>query len=126
RRRLPRAPAGDRGGARRAVRDRPHHPAGRPPRRRASRLGAEPETAPRARRPPASLTPHRAGGPVPLPRPTAPMATSAGLHACTALRGTSSCGKPGILLLLAATVLMVFLGSLLLRLRASTRPAARA
>jgi len=44
------------------------------------------------------------------------MATSAGLHACTALRATSSCGKPGILLLLAATVLTVFLGSLLLRL----------
>ena len=42
--------------------------------------------------------------------------TSAGLHACTALRGTSSCGKPGILLLLAATALTVVLGSLLLRL----------
>jgi hypothetical protein len=42
--------------------------------------------------------------------------TKAGLQACTALRGTSSCGKPGILLLLAATVLTVLLGSLLLRL----------
>ena len=42
--------------------------------------------------------------------------TRAGLQACTALRGTPSCGKPGILLLLAATVLTVLLGALLLRL----------
>ncbi len=42
--------------------------------------------------------------------------TEAGLRGCTALRGTSSCGKPGILLLLAATVLTVLLGSLLLTL----------
>jgi hypothetical protein len=42
--------------------------------------------------------------------------TSAGLHTCTALRGTSSCGQPGILLLVAATVLTVLLGALLLRL----------
>jgi hypothetical protein len=54
------------------------------------------------------------------------MATSAGLHACTALRGTSSCGKPGILLLLAATVLTVFLGSLLLRLAGVASPGSRA
>ncbi len=48
--------------------------------------------------------------------------TSAGLHACTAWRGTSSCGTPGILLLLAATVLTVLLGSLLLRLAGADSP----
>jgi hypothetical protein len=42
--------------------------------------------------------------------------TWAGLHACTALRGTSSCGTPGVLLLLAITVVSIVLGSLLLRL----------
>ena len=48
--------------------------------------------------------------------------TSAGLQACTALRGTSSCGKPGILLLFAAIVLTVVLGSLLLRLAGAGSP----
>ncbi len=42
--------------------------------------------------------------------------TSASLHLCTAVRGTSSCGGPGVLLLLAITMAMVFLGSVLLRL----------
>jgi hypothetical protein len=42
--------------------------------------------------------------------------TSAGLHLCTSMRGTSSCGKPGFLVLLVITVAMVFLGSVLLRL----------
>lgn len=42
--------------------------------------------------------------------------TSASLHLCSAMRGTSSCGKPGLLLLLVITVAMVFLGSVLLRL----------
>jgi hypothetical protein len=41
--------------------------------------------------------------------------TSGGLTLCSSMRGTSSCGKPGILLLLVITVAMVFLGSLLLR-----------
>jgi hypothetical protein len=41
--------------------------------------------------------------------------TTASLHLCAALRGTSSCGKPGILLLLAITIVAVFLGALLLR-----------
>jgi hypothetical protein len=42
--------------------------------------------------------------------------TSATLHLCSSMRGTSSCGKPGILLLLVITVAMVVLGSVLLRL----------
>jgi hypothetical protein len=42
--------------------------------------------------------------------------TSASLHLCSAVRGTSSCGKPGYLLLLVITVAMVLLGSVLLRL----------
>jgi hypothetical protein len=42
--------------------------------------------------------------------------TSTALHLCTAWRGTSSCGKPGILLLLAITVVAAALGALLLRL----------
>ena len=42
--------------------------------------------------------------------------TSAGLHACTAMRGTTSCGMPGILLLLVITALTVLLGSLVLSL----------
>jgi hypothetical protein len=41
--------------------------------------------------------------------------TSASLHLCSSVRGTSSCGKPGILLLLVITGAMVLLGSLLLR-----------
>ena len=42
--------------------------------------------------------------------------TWAGLHACTSVRGTPSCGTPGVLLLLVITVAVVVLGSLLLRL----------
>jgi hypothetical protein len=42
--------------------------------------------------------------------------TSASLNLCSSMRGTSSCGKPGILLLLVITVAVVFLGSLLLRI----------
>jgi hypothetical protein len=42
--------------------------------------------------------------------------TSASLHLCSSVRGTSSCGKPGFLVLLVITVAMVFLGSVLLRL----------
>jgi len=41
--------------------------------------------------------------------------TTASLRLCSSMRGTSSCGKPGILLLLAITVLAILLGSLLLR-----------
>ena len=41
--------------------------------------------------------------------------TSASLHLCSSLRGTSSCGTPGLLLLLVITVAAVFLGSVLLR-----------
>jgi len=41
---------------------------------------------------------------------------SASLHACTSMRGTSSCGNPGLLLLLAIAVVAVVLGSQLLRL----------
>jgi hypothetical protein len=42
--------------------------------------------------------------------------TSASLGLCTSMRGTSSCGKPGILLLLVITLVAILLGSLLLRL----------
>jgi hypothetical protein len=41
--------------------------------------------------------------------------TSAGLHLCSGVRGTSSCGTPGLLLLLVITAAAVFLGSVLLR-----------
>jgi hypothetical protein len=41
--------------------------------------------------------------------------TAASLHVCSDLRGTSSCGKPGILVLLAITAAVILLGSLLLR-----------
>ena len=41
--------------------------------------------------------------------------TSASLHLCSSMRGTPSCGKPGLLLLLAITVAVILLGSLLLR-----------
>jgi hypothetical protein len=41
--------------------------------------------------------------------------TTASLRLCTWMRGTSSCGKAGILLLLAITVLATLLGALLLR-----------
>jgi hypothetical protein len=42
--------------------------------------------------------------------------TVGSLHLCTALRGTDSCGKPGILILLAITAVAILLGSVLLRL----------
>jgi hypothetical protein len=42
--------------------------------------------------------------------------TAGSLHLCTAMRGTDSCGKPGLLLLLAITAAVILLGSLLLRL----------
>src|SRR4051812_30063755 len=42
--------------------------------------------------------------------------TSASLHLCTTWRGTSSCGTPGILLLLAMVVVVAVLGAALLRL----------
>src|SRR5690242_4409253 len=41
--------------------------------------------------------------------------TAGSLHVCTQLRGTPSCGKPGILILLAITAVVILLGSLLLR-----------
>lgn len=41
--------------------------------------------------------------------------TTASLRLCSSMRGTSSCGRPGVLLLLAITGLAVLLGSLLLR-----------
>jgi hypothetical protein len=46
--------------------------------------------------------------------------TSASMHLCTAVRGTSSCGKPGILLLLLITLVVILLGALLLRLAGIT------
>jgi hypothetical protein len=42
--------------------------------------------------------------------------TASGLHLCSSVRGTSSCGNPGIVLLLAITVVAILLGSLLLGL----------
>jgi hypothetical protein len=42
------------------------------------------------------------------------------MHLCTAVRGTSSCGKPGILLLLLITLVVILLGALLLRLAGIT------
>jgi hypothetical protein len=48
--------------------------------------------------------------------------TGLSLRVCSALRGTSSCGKPGLLLLLAIIVLAVLLGSLLLRASAVDAP----
>ncbi|HEY3529738.1 MAG TPA: hypothetical protein VGK78_11350 [Nocardioides sp.] len=42
--------------------------------------------------------------------------TSASLQLCSSVRGTSSCGKPGFVLLLAITVVAILLGSLLLRI----------
>jgi hypothetical protein len=42
--------------------------------------------------------------------------TTAGLGLCSVVRGTSSCGTPGYLVLLAITVGLVFLGALMLRL----------
>lgn len=42
--------------------------------------------------------------------------TSGALHLCTTWRGTSSCGNPGILLVLAITVIAAVIGAVLLRL----------
>lgn len=42
--------------------------------------------------------------------------TAGSLHLCSSMRGTSTCGKPGILLLLLITVVAIVLGSVLLRL----------
>ncbi|GCD89846.1 hypothetical protein NLS1_18520 [Nocardioides sp. LS1] len=44
------------------------------------------------------------------------------LHLCEVAKGTSSCGGPGFLLLLAIMIAMVFLGSLLLRAFGVTDP----
>ena len=91
-------------------------PAGQPG-RRLSRLAIRLPRPSRVRRP------HR----VHVPGPLAALVTGAlvglvvvglttlSLRVCSSVRGTSSCGKPGILLLLAITVVAVFLGSLLLR-----------
>ena len=48
--------------------------------------------------------------------------TWASLRLCEVARGTSSCGGPGFLLLLAIMVAMVFLGSLLLRVTGVAEP----
>ncbi|GAB3762166.1 hypothetical protein GCM10027600_05520 [Nocardioides ginsengisegetis] len=48
--------------------------------------------------------------------------TWASLHLCEVAKGTSSCGGPGFLLLLAIMIAMVFLGSLLLRAFGVTDP----
>ena len=48
--------------------------------------------------------------------------TWASLRLCEVTRGTSSCGGPGFLLLLAIMVAMVFLGSLLLRVLGVAEP----
>ena len=48
--------------------------------------------------------------------------TVASLHLCSAMRGTSSCGKPGLFLLFAITIAMVFLGALLLKLARAESP----
>jgi hypothetical protein len=42
--------------------------------------------------------------------------TAAGLRVCSSMRGTSSCGRTGILLLLVITTVAILLGSLLLRI----------
>jgi hypothetical protein len=42
--------------------------------------------------------------------------TAASLKACTSMRDTSTCGTPGILLLLVVTAAVIVLGALLLRL----------
>jgi hypothetical protein len=48
--------------------------------------------------------------------------TAGGLQACSSMRGTPSCGKPGILLLLAITAAVIVLGTLLLRLLGVAAP----
>ena len=98
----------------------PVEPVSEPPVGPAAESPAEPSTAPGARRVRRS---HR----LPLPGPVVTLVTgavvglalvgltSASLHLCSSVRGTSSCGKPGILLLLVITGAMILLGSLLLR-----------
>jgi hypothetical protein len=49
-------------------------------------------------------------------------ATWLGLQGCQAIKGTSSCGGPGFLLLLVILVLLVFIGSALLRVWRVTDP----
>jgi hypothetical protein len=82
---------------------------------------SEPADRPKRRRPRGPIRIHLPGRLVaPLTGAIAGLAlvglTSAGLHLCSAMRGTSSCGKPGIVLLLVITVAVILLGSLLLRL----------
>ena len=48
--------------------------------------------------------------------------TAAALHGCTAWRGTTSCGTPGIVLLLLIAALAALVGSLLLRLAGVESP----
>jgi hypothetical protein len=48
--------------------------------------------------------------------------TAGGLHLCSSMRGTSSCGKPGIVLLLLITAAVILFGSLLLRLAGVSAP----
>lgn len=48
--------------------------------------------------------------------------TAGSLHLCSSMRGTSSCGTPGILLLLAATAAAVLLGAVLLRVAGVAAP----
>ncbi|HLO35330.1 MAG TPA: hypothetical protein VK194_04580, partial [Candidatus Deferrimicrobium sp.] len=48
--------------------------------------------------------------------------TWASLRLCEVAKGTSSCGGPGFLLLLAIMIAMVFLGSLLLRVTGVPEP----
>ena len=82
---------------------------------------SEPADRPKRRRPRGPIRIHLPGPLVaPLTGAIVGLAlvglTSAGLHLCSAMRGTSSCGKPGIVLLLVITVAVILLGSLLLRL----------
>ena len=48
--------------------------------------------------------------------------TAGSLQLCSSMRGTPSCGKPGILLLLAANAVAIVLGSPLLRLLGVAAP----
>ena len=86
-----------------------------------SEPASEPADRPKRRRPRGPIRIHLPGRLVaPLTGAIAGLAlvglTSAGLHLCSAMRGTSSCGKPGVVLLLVITVAVILLGSLLLRL----------
>jgi hypothetical protein len=48
--------------------------------------------------------------------------TAGSLRLCSSMRGTSSCGKPGILLLLAITAIAILLGTLLLKVAGVAAP----